>query len=200
MVYAVDEVAANAVDEVTAHAADEVTAHTADEVTDFFADSRLEKLRRRVDKLIKKYQPDDDKYFYVHLYGVSHFCALLALRRGLNPGLAAACGMLHDIHQVKTGEIKHHAVEGATTTEALLKKWQLYTDDEIAVIVTAISRHSRKRDVHGAYDELLKDADVMHHCLYDPSAPVLMKEKARYAGVLAELGYNNKNHKQHPNR
>jgi len=159
-----------------------------DEVTDFISDARLEKLRRKVDELIIKHQPDDDKYFYVHLYGVSHFCAMLALRRGLNPGLAAACGMLHDIHQVLTGEIKHHAMEGATAAEALLKKWRLYTDEEIAVIVTAISRHSRKRAVHGAYDELLKDADVLHHCLYDPSAPVLEKEKARYADVLAELG------------
>ena len=157
-------------------------------MTDRSLDDRLEKLRRKVDKLIDKYQPDEAGYYYVHLYGVSHFCALLALRRGLDPGLAAACGMLHDIHQVLTGEIKRHAVNGATAAETLLRKWRLYTDEEIAVIVTAISRHSRKRAVHGAYDELLKDADVLHHCLYDPSAPVLKKEKARYADVLAELG------------
>jgi len=35
------------------------------------------------------------------------------------------------------------------------------------IITKAISRHSDKKVTNKPYDELLKDADVMSHCLYN---------------------------------
>lgn len=151
-------------------------------------ESRLEKLRLIIDKLIIENQSERERYFFSHLYVVSHFCTLLALRRNLSVELATVCGMLHDINQVTTGSSENHAVKGAEQAERLLKTLNLYSDDEIAIITTAISRHSDKEVVHEPFDEVLKDADVMSHCLYDTVIPVNEKEIERYKSILIELG------------
>jgi len=136
-------------------------------------------------------QAERCQYFFVHLYSVSKFASLLAFRRGLDPELAATCGMLHDIYQITDGLLEDHAVKGAEVARQMLEGIGLYSDEEIEIITTAISIHSKKRKVHpGAYDELLKDADVLSHCLYDPDYPVIEKEALRFQNLLAELGCN----------
>ena len=37
-------------------------------------------------------------------------------------------------------------------------------------------------------DEVLKDADVVHHCMNDLSKEVKEKEKARYESICKEFG------------
>jgi len=151
--------------------------------------NRLDILRWEVDRLIMDKREDGCRDFFVHLYGVSNFCVLLALKRGLDPELAATCGMLHDIYQITDGVLEQHGVKGAEKARLLLKAMKQYSDKEIDIITTAISRHSKKRKIHdGAYDELLKDADVLSHCLYDPDYPVFEKEVIRYNNLLRELG------------
>jgi uncharacterized protein len=153
-------------------------------------ENRLEALRQEIDNLIFEKQPDRSRYFIGHLYGVSRFCALLALKRNLNPELAATSGMLHDIYQVTAGTTEKHAVKGAEVAEKLLKSLKRYTDDEINIITAAISRHSKKRVIHEPYDELLKDADVLDHCFYNTDFEVIDKEIERYNNLLVELGCN----------
>ena len=153
--------------------------------------NRLERLRYEVDRLIQEKEPYNARYFINHLYGVSEYCALLALRRGLDPELAATSGMLHDIYQVTAGTIEQHAVEGAVVAEGILRSLKAYGEEDIAVITTAISRHSKKRKFHEPYDELLKDADVMSHCLYNTDYPPIEKDAARFERILEELGCGN---------
>ena len=148
-------------------------------------ENRLEILRQEMDKLI--FQSKDIRKFFSHLYGVSHFCTLLALRRNLDVELATTCGMLHDIANVNGGG-KNHALRGAEQAEVLLRTIDLYSDEEIKLIITAISRHSDKKVVHEPYDELLKDADVMSHCLYNNDFSVREFEIVRYNNLLKELG------------
>ena len=150
--------------------------------------NRLEKLRSEIDRLIMIYQPHNSRYFINHLYGVSEYCSLLALKRGLNMELAAASGMLHDIYQVTAGTTNKHAVKGAQVAKSILEDIGLYSDDEIEIITTAITWHSKKKKIHGEYDELLKDADVMSHQLYSTSYPIAEKEKVRYEKLLEEFG------------
>ena len=64
-----------------------------------------------------------------------------------------------------------------------------YTEPEISVISKAISAHSNKPDIGDPYDELIKDADVLQHYLYNPSA-VKEDEKPRLYKTLEELGCN----------
>jgi len=154
--------------------------------------SRLEKLRHEIDRLIMEHQPYNARYFFNHLYGVSEYCALLAVRRNLDPELAATSGMLHDIYQVTAGTIEEHAVKGAIVAEKILKSMNAYSNEEIAVITTAISKHSKKRKLHGEYDELLKDADVMSHCFYNTDFNIIEKDAVRYERLLEELGCKEK--------
>lgn len=112
------------------------------------------------------------------------------MKRNLNVELATTCGMLHDIFYMSGGTSDHHAAKGAEQAETILKKMKLYSDDEIKIITTAISRHSDKTHIHEPYDELLKDADVMDHCLYNPAFPIAQKEKERYHNLLTEFGIN----------
>jgi uncharacterized protein len=151
-------------------------------------ENRLETLRLLIDELIKKNQPKKDRYFYVHLYGVSHFCTLLALKRNLNVELATTCGMLHDIYPVLYGSYKNHGEKGAKQAEKILRATNLYNDNEISIITNAISRHSEKDIIQDAYDEVLKDSDVLSHCLYNANFPVNEKEVDRLKKILKELG------------
>lgn len=68
-----------------------------------------------------------------------------------------------------------------------------YSDDEIKIITTAISRHSDKEYIHEPYDELLKDADVMDHCLYNTAFPIAQREIERYHNLLIEFGLMKQN-------
>jgi len=150
--------------------------------------NRLELLRDEVDRLIFELHPENCAYFISHLYGVQRFCCLLALRRGLDADIAAACGLLHDIYQVTAGTIEEHALKGAVVAEEILRATALYSDDEISIITAAISNHSKKKKVHEPYDEVLKDGDVLDHCLCNPGFPVIEKEAARYEKLLIEFG------------
>jgi hypothetical protein len=42
--------------------------------------------------------------------------------------------------------------------------------------------------VDGPMDEVLKDADVIHHCMNDLSKSVKDKEKARFEALCREFG------------
>ena len=150
--------------------------------------NRLEKLRKIIDRLVLKHQPENARYFTSHLYGVSEYCQLLALGRNQNPELAATAGMLHDIYQITHGIIEKHAVKGAVVAKEILESMGAYTEEEINAITKAISTHSKKRKIHEPFDEVLKDADVMSHFFYNTGFPVLEKETERVKAILSELG------------
>ena len=105
----------------------------------------------------------DRRAAYVHSYGVSQCCALLAAKRRMDPELAAAAGLLHDVYRFKTGLADFHAQNGAEMVRAAFKHGLagLFSDEEQTVIKSAIYHHSDKGHIHDEYDELLKDGDVL---------------------------------------
>ncbi len=152
-------------------------------------ENRLEKLRNEIDKIILNEKSDHIR-IYSHVYGVARFCALLAMKRNLNVELATTCGMLHDIFYITGSTSDNHAAKGAEQAEAILKTMRLYSDDEIKIVTAAVSRHSDKNHIHEPYDELLKDADVIDHCLYNPAFPIAPWEMERYRHLLIEFVIN----------
>lgn len=150
-------------------------------------ENRLELLREEVDKLIMNGDRDKICLLSSHIYGVSKFCALLAAKRNMNVELSAVCGMLHDIYYTTDSSGNNHALKGAEQAEKLLKRLNIYTDNEIEIIVNSVARHSDKRIIHEPYDELLKDADVMDHCFYNNDFPIAEWEIERYNKLRAEL-------------
>jgi len=156
-------------------------------------ENRVEVLRNYVDNILLKM---DDAFnrrcAYLHLYGVAQACALVALRRGQDVELATMAGMLHDLHTYKHGDHTDHAVKGAVLAREILGELELTSPDETDMICSAIHNHSTKDGTFSDFDEVLIDADVMQHALYNYSFPIMEKERGRFAKLTKEfsLGVN----------
>jgi hypothetical protein len=97
-------------------------------------------------------------------------------------------GMLHDLHSFKAMNTENHAAHGAVLARQILEELSLTTENEIDLICSAIRNHSSKATTHSPFDEILKDADVLQHYLYNPLFPVMEHEKCRLQNLLAEFG------------
>lgn len=149
--------------------------------------NRLENLRRYVDQLLFQLDGEPCRNGYVHLYGVSAFAVLLATARGVDAELAGVCGMLHDLTTYTTGNAFDHAVPSAHAARRILAEVGGFSYEEIEAIVTAILHHSDKASVDAPLDEVLKDADVLHHHFYNPALPVNPGEGERLHRCMRAL-------------
>jgi uncharacterized protein len=125
---------------------------------------------------------------WVHLYGVSQAATLLACRRGLDAGLCATAGMLHDIYTFRTGLEQDHALHGAHEAVEILRASEAFEQGGIATVEKMILRHSDKQAEDGPYEECLKDADVFAHWLYDNQKKFDAAKKKRLVVVMNEFG------------
>lgn len=96
-------------------------------------------------------------------------CALIAAKRKENIELATIAGMLHDIAKfIALGDSdENHAVQGAKTALEWLQEINITTKDENVLICNAISNHDNKYKIDSPFDEVLKDADVLSHGLFN---------------------------------
>ena len=124
--------------------------------------NRIEKVQEYVDTvLLHMSDTTERRSGYLHLYGVSQACALIALKRKEDVELATIAGMLHDIYSYTAMDTKDHAHKGSVMAREILISLQNFTDDEIDMICTAIYNHSSKGSKHSSFDEVLIDADVL---------------------------------------
>lgn len=150
--------------------------------------NRLEESRKIVDQiLLDMVDVVDRRCAYVHLYGVSQLSSVLAMKRGLDAELAAICGMFHDIYAYRTGIILFHDQNSAEEIRPIIRDMGLFTAGEQLNIVSAVFHHGDKESVHQPFDELLKDADILQHYLYNTSVPVNHKRVQRLQTTLEEL-------------
>ena len=151
--------------------------------------SRLKDLRKVVYKELNKMEDKDERTAAItHLNGVALAATILAKKRGFDPEVAAMAGVLHDLHAYKTGSYDEHEHKGAELAREILEKMELTTPEETDMICSAIYHHGDKLLVDGAFDELLKDADVISHTLNDPTKAIKEKEQARYESLCKEFG------------
>lgn len=150
--------------------------------------NRLEHLREVIDEILRQ-QPDqiESRCGFIHLYGVAAICAMLALKRGLDPELCSTAGMLHDIWNYKIGCTPEHAKLGASEADKMLRELGSYTDEEILAVTSAILHHGAKHEIHGDICEVLKDADVLQHHLYNTAMPLHEKLMERLNNLRKEL-------------
>ena len=155
---------------------------------------RLKDLRKYVNAEIDKIEDADKRTGAIaHLYGVSLAATMIAKKRGLDPEIASMAAMLHDLYAYKTGSYEDHAHKGADIAGEILRELGLTNAEETEVICSAIYHHDDKLVVDGPMDEVLKDADVIHHCMNDLSKPIKEKEQARYDKLCAEFGMGQDN-------
>ena len=150
---------------------------------------RIERVRQVVDTiLLSMTDHEERRCAYLHLYGVAQACALLSIKRKENSELAVIAGMLHDIHSYAHMDPRDHAHKGSVMARDILDPLELFSEEEKNLICAAIYHHSDKANVHGPLDEILKDADVMQHVLYNPLFGIKPHEQNRFDAMKAELG------------
>lgn len=151
--------------------------------------NRIEKVREVVDEIVLNMTDTEERRCaYLHLYGVAQASALLAQKRKANVELAVIAGMLHDIYSYATMNSTDHAHKGAPMAREILETLKLFTANEIDLVCTAIYNHSDKLLVHGELDEILKDADVMQHVLYNPLFEIKSHQQERFSAMAEEFG------------
>ncbi|MGE5654774.1 MAG: HD domain-containing protein, partial [Bacillota bacterium] len=148
--------------------------------------NRLERVRQIVDGILLSQEDIEERRCgYVHLYGVSALAALLATKRGLDADIACTAAMLHDIYSYRTHLTANHAHNSEEDARVILRDLGLFSDEEQRLIRSAIFHHSDKKRIDQPYDELVKDADVFQHYLYNTNFP--LKEHAASHNVRNEL-------------
>ena len=151
--------------------------------------SRLKELRNYInEELYKMEDLDERSAAFIHLYGVSLAATMIAKKRGLDPELLSMAAMLHDLYAYKTGSYDDHAHKGADLAREILGELGLTDGTETDMICSAIYHHDDKLVVDSPMDEVLKDADVIHHCMNDLSKPIKEKEQARFDKLCEEFG------------
>ena len=135
--------------------------------------TRIDQVRALIDPIIKGIQDEETKRCaYVHLYGVGLMAAMLALKRGHSrqtAELAEIAGMLHDLLKYHDPATTDHAHKGAEfARRQVLDKLDSLTDEEKQMVCDGIYNHSDKHIKGTPFEELIKDADVLHHSLRNP--------------------------------
>jgi len=130
--------------------------------------NRIEISRKYIDELLLNMTDVKERSCaYLYLYGVAQSCVLIALKRGENAELSTMAGMLHHIYSYAKIDTN---------------------DEETKMICDAIYNHSEKESLHSEFNEILKDADVFQHCLYNPMFEMKAHEKNRYEKLKVEFG------------
>ena len=158
--------------------------------------SRLKDLRAIIFRELQKVSDEEKKTSAViHLNGVSLAAVLIAEKRGMDPELPAMAAMMHDMAAYLSGSYEDHAHRGADLARQILNEMKLTDPEETEIICSMIYHHDDKHTVDSEMDEVLKDADVIHHCFNDLSKPVKEKEQKRYDALVEEFGLNGKENK-----
>lgn len=151
--------------------------------------NRIEEVRAYVDDvLLHMTDTVERRCAYIHLYGVAQACAMIAQKREENVELAVVAAMLHDIYSYKTMDHCDHAHQGASMAREILEELGIFTDFEIDLICDAIYKHSDKAETHTPFVEVLIDADVLQHYLYNPFFAVTGHAERRLEKLKKEFG------------
>lgn len=151
--------------------------------------NRLERVRGQVDEIL--YAVKDrawQRKFFVHLYGVAECAALLAKKRALDAELAIAAGLLHDISAATKGEYENHCILSAETARDILVEMNAFTEREVEQVYASIVNHDFRDRVDAPFDEVLKDADILHPFLQSLAWPLNAPTRKRLESMITELG------------
>lgn len=134
------------------------------------------------DSNLKKHQ------VWSQLSGVSSFASMLAIRRGQDPELAAIAGLLHNYYFVKTRVKSFPGHNSADAIRPILRSSELFSDEEMSIILRSIFYQDDRQRNHGPYEEILKDAILLQMYFHNTARHVSTMDIHRLQNVLRELG------------
>jgi len=125
---------------------------------------------------------------WVHLFGVSNFASMLAMRRGQDSEIIAIAGLLHRFYFYKTGIKDFPGPNSADAVRPILRSTQIFTDEEMSIILRSIFYQEDKHRVHGPYEEIIKDAILMQMYFQNSGNKLSKIEVSRLQNIFVELG------------
>jgi uncharacterized protein len=122
----------------------------------------------------------------IHMVSCAKIGQILAIKRHVNPELAAIACALHDFGRIVTGKQADHAVAGYQPLKVFLDDSSDFTAAEIEALAYAAKNHSNKQEVGTPLEEVVKDADVLD--CYQYGQPLERQEqRERLGNVLSEV-------------
>lgn len=105
----------------------------------------------------------------MHMFGTVQLAKLLALKRGIDPELAALTSAFHDIYTLHTGLTENHATLAKKYIIEIIKEYDKrrgklpeITGDEVERIIRVVDVHGKKHNFSDdPLKELLKDVDSL---------------------------------------
>lgn len=148
----------------------------------------LQRIYNLLDELDKENTTRDYPIIWekVHATSCAQIGRMLAEKRNLDPEPAALACALHDIGRWISGQQTDHALKGEEPVRRFLREWE--GEESIReLIVKAVINHSKKEEIGGWLEELVKDADILD-CYWHGDSITKSFHILRLEKVLSELG------------
>ncbi|VDN46995.1 conserved protein of unknown function [Petrocella atlantisensis] len=121
----------------------------------------LENIRYRVYQVLD--QLGQQSYDYQHVRSVERLSGEMAKRRGLNSDIAQTIALLHDMGRITENAMgKEHGIVGSRLAFRWLTDYNVEAPIK-QIVVDAVAKHNKKKQIDGPYDELIKDCDALAH-------------------------------------
>lgn len=158
----------------------------------------LEMLFEEMNVLINEGRDIPVLWNVMHLYSSLQVAKILAMKRGIDPEIAAIAAALHDVAVVATKKTDNHAKNGGKYVRQIINDYNQnatnenlkITSDELEIIVNSVAKHSEVEVFsEESYSELLKDVDSFDKYLHGIKTDgyFLIRSKK----VIEELGLQN---------
>ncbi|MHA1245671.1 MAG: HD domain-containing protein, partial [Candidatus Heimdallarchaeota archaeon] len=140
---------------------------------------RLNRVLAIIQQRIQKLTEDDRElpitWSVMHMYSTMQLAKLVALKRDLDPELAALTCAFHDVYSLFEGKTEDHGVKAEPFIKEIISEYNSkqrealseITDEEKEQIIIAVKNHSDKnRTDDDPYGKLLKDVDSIDSYLH----------------------------------
>ncbi|MBD3190313.1 MAG: HD domain-containing protein [Candidatus Heimdallarchaeota archaeon] len=111
----------------------------------------------------------------MHMYSTMQLAKIVALKRGINPELAALTAVFHDCFTLLTGSTEDHGKNAEKYIREIIDDYNSdlsgelakISEEEMNRIIYAVSVHSNKKEiVNDSLAELMKDVDSLDGFLH----------------------------------
>ncbi|MET1170707.1 CHAP domain-containing protein [Paenibacillus amylolyticus] len=153
---------------------------------------RLDTVRNLVHEMLLE-ESINKEGMLVHLYEVSNFASMLAMKRVQDSEITAIAGLLHGFYFYKTGIEHFPGPNSADAVRPILRSAEIFTTDELSIILKSIFYQEDTHLVHGPYEEVIKDAILFQIYFQNPNRNLSKAEISRIQNVFTELGISKEN-------
>ena len=102
----------------------------------------------------------------LHISSCAKVGYMLAEERGFDSDIAACACAVHDYGRIVTGKQENHGEVGYEYVKNFLISTDLFNEKTVEEIAISTKNHSKKGEIGGALEEIVKDADILDYYQY----------------------------------